>query len=192
MISSLNFCYKGERNYVHGTDIVNALYSHFIDDIITDIDLKFNGISLTNLDLFDGYNHENVKVNVRLTLNGEKKNMQLIENGESINCRKNYNEDKIINLCNINLARQEVSLNETTGYTLCENFVAMNKFLLQSIYPDVKGKWYFTQLVQKHIVENNVPITIKLIKNFNFRLTKSDILVGNENIGSVYFSMVKD
>ena len=192
MNTTLSFCFKGGRDYVHGTDIVAKLFAHFSQNSITDVDMKFNGITSTNLLLIDGSEAENAKVNIRAKSDGEEKLMQLVENDEPINCRYEYDEDQIINKTKIDLESKQIFLNESTEFNACENFVAMNKHLLQKLYPDEKGKWYFTRLEQKIMIKNDALITVKLIKNFNFRLTKSDIILNGKVIGSVYFTMVKD
>jgi hypothetical protein len=187
----LNFCFKGPRNYIQGPDIVSALFKVFASQNISDVDVKFNGITQTNLSLVEGHENSNAKVNIRLKEAGEEKSYQLIENGQVVECRYDYDEDKIIAHCQLDLVNQQITLQQSTGFTLCENFVAMNKVLLQDLFPDEKGKWYFTRLEQKHLIDNDTLITVRLIKNFNFRLTKSDILVGDEVIGSVYFTLVR-
>ncbi|WP_029406895.1 hypothetical protein [Thiomicrorhabdus sp. Milos-T2] len=192
MSTELSFCFKGSRNYVQGADIVSELLKLFADQNISDIDLKFNGITQTNLSLMEGLENLDAKVNIRLKEAGEEKSYQLVENDETIECSYEYDEDEIITNCQLDLANQQIILKQSTGFTLCENFVAMNKYLLQSLFLEAKGKWYFTRLEQSRIIEDDALITVRLIKNFNFRLTKSDILVGNECIGSVYFTMVKE
>ena len=192
MNTRLKLCFKGGRNYVQGPDIVSALLKEMESRLITNIDLKFNGIASTQLDLVDGDTNEQAKVNIRWFENGQERIYQLIENGKPIDCRFEYDEEQIIQRTKLDLDSQSIVLQQPTGYTLCENFVAMNKFLLQSLFPDVQGKWYFTRLEQNGLVIENALITVKLIKNFNFRLVKSDVLVENIVIGSIYFTMVKD
>ena len=192
MNTRLKLCFIGGRNYVHGPDIVSALLKEMESRLITNIDLKFNGIASTQLDLVDGDTNEQAKVNIRWFENGQERIYQLIENGKPIDCRFEYDEEQIIQRTKLDLDSQSIVLQQPTGYTLCENFVAMNKFLLQSLFPDVQGKWYFTRLEQNGLVIENALITVKLIKNFNFRLVKSDVLVENIVIGSIYFTMVKD
>ena len=191
MTSKLNFCFKGARQYVHGTDIVAALLKTMAHKSLTQIDIKFNGITKTNLDLIEGQGSDQAKVNLRWLEHGQKKHYQLIENGESIECRYEYNEDLVIEKITLDLASQTIHLNQSTGLTLCENFVAMNKYLLQKLFPNEIGKWYFTRLEQTGLIDDDALVSVKLIKNFNYRLTKSDILLNDEVIGSVYFSMVR-
>jgi len=191
MTTKLTFCFKGSRQYVQGPDIVAALFKAMADRQLSNIDLKFNGISSTNLDLIEGQDAEDAKVNIRWQEQGFEKHYQLIENDEAIDCRSEYDESQIIEKTDLDLLIQTITLNSSTGYTLCENFVAMNKHLLQSLFPDEKGKWYFTRLEQNRLIDDDALIQVKLIKNFNFRLTKSDILLNGEVIGSVYFTMVR-
>lgn len=191
MSNKLTFCFKGSRTYVQGPDIVAALFKHFSGQSVTDIDIKFNGITSANLNLVEGDSADNSKVNIRCNLNGENKVFQLIENSEVIDCRYEYDEESLVAHCDLDLSHQQVHLKQITAFTLCENFVAMNKFLLQCLYPEEKGKWYFTRLEQAKIVDDSTLITVKLIKNFNFRLTKSDIFIDDKKIGSVYFTMVR-
>ncbi|MBE0440356.1 MAG: hypothetical protein IBX57_11510 [Gammaproteobacteria bacterium] len=191
MTTKLNFCFKGTRQYVQGPDIVATLFKTMADKSLTQIDLKFNGITKTNLDLVEGQDSDQAKVNIHWLEQGQEAHYQLVENDAPIDCRYEYNEDLIIEKTTLDLASQTIYLKESTGFTLCENFVAMNKHLLQALFPDEAGKWYFTRLEQAKLVDDNALINVKLIKNFNFRLTKSDILLNGEVIGSVYFTMVR-
>jgi hypothetical protein len=192
MTINLNFCFKGDRDYIQGTSVVSELFQTMANKKLSQIDLKFNGIIQSGLDLVEGAENPEAKVNIRWLESDDTKIYQLVENGKSIDCRKEYNEDSIIDKTTLNLNSQSILLDEVTNYTLCENFVAMNKFLLQRIYPQEKGKWFFTRLEQTEFIPDNCLIKVKLIKNFNFRLTKSDILVDGKVIGSVYFTMVRE
>lgn len=192
MIRRLSFCFKGNRDYVQGPDIVAAVLKQFSAEEVVDLDFKFNGIVSTNLDLIEGGKVDDAKVNVRLTVNGDPKSLQLIEFGQPIECRYEFDEGQILECCSLDIEAQSIELQNSTAYTSCENLVAMNKHLLQNLYPQEKGKWYFTRLEQKHPISDDALITVKLIKNFNFRLTKSDIFISNEVVGSVYFTMVRE
>jgi len=185
----LSFCFKGGRTYVHGTDVVKTLYHCFSLSSIDKIDLKFNGIASTNLELIGGDSAPNPKVNIRVSKNGKDALYQLIESGEKIECHYKYDEGSLLEKCELDLENQKIYMNRMTGHTLCENFVAMNKYLLQSLFPIEQGQWLFTRLEQSIFIPDESLITVKFIKNFNFKLIKSDILLGDQIIGSVYFTM---
>ena len=169
-----------------------AFLECFVDREIAEIDVKFHGVSKTNLSLIAGDKLTDAKVNVSLLVDGEEQIFQMIESGEEIDCRYEYDEDDLITHCRLDLDDQQVHLSAVTGYSVYENFVAMNKYLLQSLYPEEQGKWYFTRMEQNKLISDETLITVKLIKNFNFRLTKSDILFDGEKLGSVYFTMVRE
>lgn len=192
MIQKLNFCFKGNRTYIHGTDVMVALVEYFVDKELEEIDVKFHGISETNLQLIDGDELTNAKVNISLLVDGKEQMFQMVESGEEIGCRYEYDEDALVHHCQVDIDKQQVHLSAITGYSFYENFVAMNKLLLQSLYPEAEGKWYFTRIEQEKLIRDEALITVKLIKNFNFRLTKSEILLDGEKLGSVYFTMVKE
>ncbi|MBV1916146.1 MAG: hypothetical protein KUG72_12220 [Pseudomonadales bacterium] len=192
MITNLSFCFKGNRSYIHGTDIMNALLDYFEGKDVTKIDVKFHGVSSCNLKLIAGNELPNAKVNVSLFVDNEEKLFQMVENGKEIDCHYEYDEGSLISQCQLDLDNQQIHQSGVTGYSFYENFVAMNKHLLQSLYPEKQGKWYFTRIEQAKQINDDALITVKLTKNFNFRLTKSDILLKGEKLGSVYFTMVKE
>lgn len=187
----LNFCFKGNRNYVHGPDIVNELLKNNSNKEIIKVDIKFNGISKFGLDLVEGSFNSNAKVNISWQEFGITKDYQLIDNGEPIECRYEYNEKLIIDHTLLDKESKNIKLISNTGYTIYQNIVAMNKFLLESLYEDVKGKWLFTRFELLSIIKSDVLIELRLIKNFNNRLTKSDILSDGKILGSIYFSLIK-
>jgi len=187
----LSFCFKGSRTYIQGPDIMSALLECFEGKDVAEIDVKFHGVSESNLSLVAGDEATGAKVNISLRVDGEEKLFQMIESDEAIDCRYEYDEDALVRHCQLDLENKQVHLSGVTGYSFYENFVAMNKHLLQSLYPEEQGKWYFTRIEQAKQVSDEALITVKLIKNFNFRLTKSDILLEGQKLGSVYFTMVK-
>lgn len=192
MNKKLNFCFKGNRTYIQGPDIMAELLKSFSGKAISEIDVKFHGISETNLSLIAGDELTDAKVNISLLIDAEEQLFQMVENGKKIDCRYEYDEDSLVRHYELDIDEQQVHLNAKTGYSFYENLVAMNKHLLQSLYPEEQGKWYFTRIEQTKLISDDALITVKLIKNFNFRLTKSDILLDGEKIGNVYFTMVKE
>jgi hypothetical protein len=67
----------------------------------------------------------------------------------------------------------------------------MNKKYLQLLFPGAPGKWVFTRidLKKNHMERKDLGLIFK--HNMNFRLTKSNICLGGEKIGDLYFSLVK-
>ena len=192
---NLEFCFKGNRTYVHGTDIYNKVLELLQHEMQNEkIDLSFHGISKTNLSL-SGSKPENEKL-LKFVLkfvntNGEKDVLYAIENNQTIDCRYEYPEEDICKLSEIFLDKEQVSLTENSSYTFVENCVALNKYLLECLFPDAKGKWYFTRFQLNKIPSTDIyPLKLQLKANFNFKLTKTEIFIGEESVGYIYFSLV--
>lgn len=192
---NLEFCFKGSRTYVHGTDIFNKVMELLTNDIKNEkIDLSFHGIAKTNMDLVTekSENEEFLKFAFKFTrINGQRDVLYGIENSENIECRYEYPEDDICKLSTLNLELQEVLLEKDSSFTFIENTVALNKYLLEKLFPDINGKWYFTRFQINEVPNiNHYPLKLVLKANFNFKLTKTEIFIGNKSIGFIYFSLV--
>ncbi|MBK2094774.1 hypothetical protein IB680_03680 [Francisella philomiragia] len=189
----LKFCFKGSRDYVHGTDIFNELKNCFDDSLNhenTMLDLSFHGVAKKNLDIIEGVVPSAKGVIKFLDRSNNRKTYSLVENKNDIDCRYEYPESKIVMLCKVNFDAQLVSLDEYTSFSFIENIVALNKSLLESLFGKVSGKWYFTRLQLKRMPFDYYPVKLEFRSNFNFRLTKTEIFLNSESIGFIYFSLV--
>lgn len=192
---NIDFCFKGSRTYVHGTDIFNKVTRLLINDIKNEkIDLSFHGVAKTNIDLVTEKpeNEDFVKFAFKFTsINGQRDVLYGIENGENIECRYKYPEEDICKLSTLNLEHQEALLEKDSSFTFVENTVALNKYLLENLFPDASGKWYFTRFQINEMPNiNQYPLKLVLKANFNFKLTKTEIFIDNKSIGFIYFSLV--
>lgn len=194
---NIAFCFKGQRNYVHGTDIYNRLYETVLKDQIqsdASFDLSFHGVATTNLKCLETPPEDENLLKFACKYfdqTGERKILYGVENNEAINCRYEYPEENICSLSTINTELQKISLAQDSSFSFIENCVALNKFLLETLFPDVNGKWYFTRLQLKKFQINTIyPLEIRFQSNFNFKLLKSEIYVEDESVGFIYFSLV--
>lgn len=194
--NNMSFCFKGSRTYVHGTDIYNKMQEHLdeIGIVSSTIDLSIHSIAKKNIELFTIKPEDDklLKFAYKYTdNNGNKSILYGLENDSEIECRYEYPEEDICNLSKVDIEKQEVVLDKETSFTFIENCVAINKFLLETIFHDANGKWYFTRLQLKKIPKNNIyPLKLVLKANFNFKLTKTEIYIDDKSIGFIYFSLV--
>ena len=70
MSKELVFSLKGERSYVQGPDIFNSFAGFLHGEQWSNLDIKFVGIVSNNLIVHEGVDHSDVKVDVRVTVNG--------------------------------------------------------------------------------------------------------------------------
>jgi len=194
-----NFKFKGKRNYIHGTDLFNFSIKFLENerfDEISNIDMSFHKIvkkqmsgylfSEKEFSIVKGYSfifsfyHKNLKYYICLN-----------ENNTDVEERYDYPEEKIVDLSKFNLIDKSFLLKESISYTIIEKMVALNKGLLENLFPEAQGKWYFTRLQ----LENNInnldfkELKVQLKRNMNFKITKSIVYLDNEKIGYIYFSL---
>lgn len=115
----------------------------------------------------------------------------MVENNHSISCSNDYSENTVRN--NSVIENNEITFTNSLPDSLTEIIVSMNKYFLQSTV-STNGKWIVTKFdyskihQQYEIAEKN--IMLKLISNFNNKLTKSTILIDGEQVGFLYFSLI--
>jgi len=192
---NLEFCFKGNRTYVHGTDIYNKLLKLLHNEMNYEkFDLSFHGIAKKNINiLFDKPKDEDSLKFVckYLDNNGNRKILYGIENNSEIDCRYKYPEEDICSLSKLNIDNQEILLDENSSFSFIENTVAINKYLLENLFPNLNGKWYFTRLQTVNLFTDNIyPLKLVLKANFNFKLTKTEIFIDNKSVGFIYFSLL--
>ena len=191
----LEFCFKGNRNYVHGTDIYNKVIELLSSSIKNEkFDLSFHSIAKKNIDLVSQKpdDENKLKFICKYIDNDDiKKVLFGVENDINIECRYEYPEDDICNLSKLDLKNEEVTLDIDSSFSFVENTVAVNKYLLENLFPNTQRKWYFTRFQLKYIPLDNIyPLKLKLKANFNFKLTKTEIFINNKTVGFIYFSLV--
>jgi len=194
MKKDFEFCFKGARDYVHGTDIYTAITKSFSQDIDGGIDLSFHGIARKNLTMSDLKPEDEalIKSVVKYRAkDGSKKVFYGVENAESIFCNYAYEEEKITQASSIDLEKKSIVLEKQSEFSFIEEIVAMNKELLLTLFPDQKGKWYFTRLQIASSVEKTLyPLELEFRSNFQFKLTKTEIFMNKKSLGYIYFSLI--
>lgn len=201
MINNLSFKYKGDRNYIHGTDIFNQAMSlirgEFNDDAI-DVDMSIYRIAKNCMymhDFADEFNNQKpcVIFNIKSDT-ASRKTFFLYENEQQVTERYEYPEEQIIKKANYNTDDKTAFINNPGNYTFIENVVALNKGLLQFLLTDKPpGKWYFTKIKLyglNQVLAKNYSIKIQFKKNMQFKLTDSVIYLNDNIVGNIYFSLV--
>lgn len=196
----LSFLFKGKRNYIHGTDIYDQVIRavgrrHDIGELRL-LRIKMRRLVHKQCHLMLGSVGEKLEVQEESpadifvsTAEGNTYGY-LVDTGCDINGRYAFDEEAIRSLCI--LSDGAISIRGLVKYTPIEIVVVMTKLLHQTIFPEVKGKWLFTQLELKRLFtpEDSSKLVIKFKHNFNYALTKSAIQSGTSELGHIYFSLV--
>ncbi len=194
--------FKGGRDYLHGTDIHDAVCKALDaagHDDIRKIDLTFHKIVREGLDaeLVErsgaGAPPADAAVVFQFQAGERAFAVYLRPTGEAVTTRDPYPEEQIVDACRFELERKEVTAPEALPFSNIEILVAMNKALLERLFPDVGGKWYFTrlQLTESIWQRKFSTLLVRLEANMNFLVTKSSITADGRPLGHIYFSLVK-
>ncbi|MEM7125481.1 MAG: hypothetical protein AAF702_04090 [Chloroflexota bacterium] len=197
---TLPFCYKGERMYVHGSDIYNHVNEYVTTSLgltgIENIDVSFHKIATRSLKLsvYKGKSPQKNELTTgtfKFQSDDEGYTIFMVESNKEIDCRYPYSEHDIVDQSELCIEQKQIQLDSATPYTDIEVIIAMNKGLLQALYPDVKGKWYLARYQSKcYTAQSSYKrITVALKHNFNFKLTKSQVAIDGNPVGAIYFSM---
>ena len=198
----LKFKYKGNRNYVHGTDIINETIKHlnYLGYFPDSFEISFKNLIRTDLEIcvFNidddiGENLMSEDVVAFATFKYAKKTYTISYKKTQKQTKGNYpfSEDLIIKKTILNQEKKSITYSSKNNYTIIELIVVMNKHLLTKLNPNESGKWYFGKLkLQKNVLaEKFSKIQIILIKNMGVRYTQSLIKVDGSKVGFIFFSM---
>lgn len=201
MSVALDFCFKGGRTYIHGTDMFNKVLSSFSDDNFDRVSLSIHKMATNQLIMVDS--EEKAKLakthpmiaQISFVGNSVGRHIvYLLETNNSVDCRYDYDEDSITEKAKIT-DLEVIELSAPYEFSFIEVLVALNKKLLQEKYPDVKGKWVFSRIrlnsypFNKEEVEK---IHLRFRKNLGFKLTETEIFINQvpERIGTINFSLI--
>lgn len=199
----IKFRYKGNRNYIQGADLfhimmqeiqANATHQNIcftIHDFITSSTCQLyitqNKTLLSSL--------TNIAVRCQVEIDNTPHWLAIspalspASQNQASEQRDYYDESLITSLCI--KTKKSIHINHLSPYNFIETIVAMTKHLHQQLYPDIIGKWVFTRIDLTSFYDVQKDITITLQHNMNNKLTKSDIMLSNNKIGDIFFSLVQ-
>jgi hypothetical protein len=152
----------------------------------------------TNADLFfvkktDSNSDKLVNATINISCSTNQYEMILVENNTPVDQRNEYYEEEIIKFIMYNEDEKSISLEKCNHYTVIERIIALNKVLLNRLFPNHGGKWYFVKIkLRNWDINMEDSATIKLVfkKNMDFKLTDTIIYVEGEQVGNIYFSLI--
>jgi len=199
----LNFCFKGSRTYVQGPDIFDAVLNKIKKDFdllkLEKIKYSAHNMLLTNANLFicksfEKEDYVNINSLIAFTINTEKYYAIVTSSKNKIECSMEYSEEILRNSSEI-IDDKVIEFKNILDDSLTEVIVSMNKYFLQTTIPE-DGKWIVTQFEYKNLLEyskiKNKLIKLELLSNFNNKLTKSKIYVGDILVGYLFFSLITE
>lgn len=151
-IVTLNLKFKGQRNYIQGGDIFNA-----INDLASQItdhkgafvsNLAFRRFAKNDCDLYLDHPGDNksyvARGNIADSQGGVRQRFFVFESDRVPAGRYDFDEDAIVK--HALLEGQKVILQGRTAYTPIEEAIALTKAFHYKVFPAPAGKWVFGQL----------------------------------------------
>lgn len=189
--------YKGNRDYLHGTDIFSMCLQMLSDKhasfAITNIDFAFHGLAKMGLTMCTSPPPGvEPKAQLSCKINGIQQKYFLVESNDAISQRIDYPEDKIVAATDIDIEAATATSMHILPFTNIERWVAMVKALHYSLYPDLSGRWLFVRgkfTDYRDSYGTVVEHKIVLQANFNNKLTRSALLVDGQKLGDIFFSL---
>ena len=194
------FKFKGNRQYVHGTDI--------IDSVIKKVEEKFGEYP----DSIKGSFHRRLKSHGKIRIYPQSKALKditynslftievkekeylvtLSQTDRPIKSAYTYDEEAVT--LGMVYRDKSVQITVNNNYSFIEQIVALTKKLHLNIYPNSIGNWFFTKIqMQLSIAPKLIPgryLMIKARKNFHNKLTQNLIYLDTEFIGDIWFSLL--
>ena len=197
----LYFLFKGQRDYVHGTDMYEKI-ADFVRQSSSGLasgefrmtihSIVRHQCRLVYSDVGDsGSKPNNAKAEFSFISGNFKIMGWLVETASPVTERYPYVEEKIIEDCSFR--ENGIITRKTEGYSAIEVVVAMNKHLNVQLFPEAHGKWFFTRIDLKTLLDRQCGETysVELAGVLGNRMTRSAILINGKAIGYIYFSLVR-
>lgn len=187
--------FKGERDYLHGTDILpialRTLSGERPLDSISDIDITFHALARTGLTLRTDV-PLGCKPTVQLgcSIDGLRRKLFLVEDGRPITERRPYPEDQIVAATIIDIDSVTATSRAHLPFTNIERWIAMIKALHHAVYPEAEGKWLFARAKlasYKDSYGEQVEHRATIQSNFGGQLTRCALSIDGRNIGDIFF-----
>ena len=199
-IVPLHLCFKGSRDYLHGTDIYEALAgltSTNMGGAIDHLQMSIHRFFSFEPDIYwlagarAPARPGKAVVDFAVSGNGKSAVGWLVETDRQVVCRVPYDEERIAR--HSAFQQDAISASGDAGCLPIEVTVSMTKHLHINKLRVPHGRWVFTKLDLRRLFRDSdaAAITITLKENLYNRLTKSEIKVHGEAIGHIFFSLAR-
>lgn len=190
--------FKGERTYLHGTDICDVLLDRLIrpaGGTVTDMDLAFHRPARTALRLVRDGDPKAACSVLKHKQDGEPQVHTLEETGDPVSGRYPYDEAAIIRACTLDTRARTVEQDAAMDHSRIEIWVAMIKALHQKMFPDAPGQWMFgrLRLPDPSRIDGTGLCGAAFVAGMGGnKLTRNTISVGPDVVGEIFFILMEE
>ena len=191
--------FRGQRTYLHGTDLYNAVTSVLVDQFPHlrggRVAVNFHTLLQKQPDLLVGagdLDAERARVEYRgefVIGDGEQAGRALIlESNREVTRRILCPEDRLMEKAQVDPATRRASM-EPADATPIENLVALTKKLHLTVLPELSRKWLFVRLMLARPLPAERPrhMEVRLQGVMGDRMTRCGVWFDNELVGTIFF-----
>jgi hypothetical protein len=195
----LELCFKGRRDYVQGTEMLEAVSALARRELGTGelrLKLAMHRLLSTQPDLCwtdqpGGMDRPaTAAADFSAAAGGALLRGWLLESSRPVTRRVAFEESRIAAKCR--LESDAIAVDGDPGFLPSEIAISMTKQLHGARFPAPHGRWIFTRLDLRRLLEpgDAGALSVVLRDNLHGRLTRSDLRVAGRGIGSIYFSLL--
>ncbi len=195
MNKPLLLSYKGNREYLQGGDIFNAL-SDLATELAGSADAFIERITFRrfarlscNVSTEPPLDPSHIVSQARLRVPGSASvDVWLVETANPVTSRSPFNEAQLLAHASIGPDGRSARLPDRAGYSPIEEVIALTKYLNTAVSPEVNGKWIFGQLdLAEPFATNYRVLEIRMKSLVGGRFSVNEILTDGRSIGSIRF-----
>lgn len=196
----VRFQFRGNRNYIQGSDIYNEMLHQLAT--VYDVD-HFSAFRLSVHSIVSRHcnialcpdedtrrSFASFQAEMRFTVDNNVLTALLLHGDQPVIDRKEYDEEPIRRLCTIE--EKIIKITGFSGYTPIEVAISMTKQLHERLVDCTALKPWFTkiELTRPFIPGDLEAMEIHYQHNFSNKFTKSAIYSGTLLVGHMYFSLI--
>jgi len=186
--------YKGERDYLHGTDIFDALNELAGVQLAAYVSrIAFRRQARHELRVVDTPPASNDEIVAEVVLSAlryeaEPRKWWLLESDVPVTQRYAYTEEPITRTCELDAQRRRLCKGRDPAYSLIEELVAAHKHLCNGLVPGEPVRWLFAQLsLCAPLPADAVRVELVNTTLLGGRMAASDIWIDGDKLGNIRF-----
>jgi len=187
---TLNLKFKGDRTYLQGGDIFNAVNRASKESDATSYlsRIAFRRFARRDCKLLwdKPAQGETLIAQGKVNQSGTELPFWIVESSVPAVGRYNFDEESLVSPAVINC--DEIVLEKRSSHTPIEEIIALTKRLNYELTPNIEGKWVFGQLrLIREIPSNYSSLRICRLSEVANRFSVNKIIVDNQEIGDIRF-----
>lgn len=179
--------YLGDRNYVHGTTIVERVLTELKPGF--PLDIRFQSPILGAVDARMAPN-EKPNVAVAFERDGQRVLYGLFDAGHGVLDNRRSFDERGIAAC-LTVGERCVGSPHDSSASLIARVVVMKKALMARMFPAARGKWWFAGLWLDAWPAGAARVDVEFDGGTGTRLVRSTIRADGDPIGKIFFSLTE-